>query len=65
MSAPAAVHSLRMALTVADLDAAVRLFRDGFGLPVVDEWTVGAGRGIVLSAGPDTTIELLNTPYTA
>jgi catechol 2,3-dioxygenase-like lactoylglutathione lyase family enzyme len=65
MSPPAAVHSVRVALTVADLDAAVRLFRDGFGLPVVDEWAVGAGRGIVLAAEPDITIELLNTTEAA
>jgi lactoylglutathione lyase len=55
------VHGLRVALTVADFDAALRLFRDGFGLPVVQQWTVGEGRGIVLAAGPETTIELLNT----
>jgi catechol 2,3-dioxygenase-like lactoylglutathione lyase family enzyme len=61
MSVQPSVHGLRVALTVADFDAAVRLFRDGFGLPVVQQWTVGAGRGIVLAAGPDTTIELLNT----
>jgi catechol 2,3-dioxygenase-like lactoylglutathione lyase family enzyme len=54
-----------VALTVADLDAAVRLFRDGLGLPVVQQWTVGEGRGIVLAAGPDTTIELLNTTEVA
>jgi catechol 2,3-dioxygenase-like lactoylglutathione lyase family enzyme len=61
MSAATSVHGLRVALTVADLDGAVRMFRDGFGLPVVEQWTVGAGRGIVLAAGPEITIELLNT----
>jgi len=65
MSAATSVHGLRVALTVADLDAALRLFRDGFGLPVVEQWTVGAGRGIVLAAGPETTIELLNTTEAA
>jgi catechol 2,3-dioxygenase-like lactoylglutathione lyase family enzyme len=61
MSAAPSVHGLRVALIVADLDGAVRMFRDGFGLPVVEQWTVGEGRGIVLAAGPETTIELLNT----
>jgi catechol 2,3-dioxygenase-like lactoylglutathione lyase family enzyme len=61
MSAGTSVHGLRVALTVADLDGAVRLFRDGFGLPMVEQWTVGEGRGIVLAAGADITIELLNT----
>jgi catechol 2,3-dioxygenase-like lactoylglutathione lyase family enzyme len=65
MSAATYVHGLRVALTVADLDGALRLFRDGFGLPVVEQWSVGEGRGIVLAAGADTTIELLNTTEAA
>ena len=65
MSAAPAVHGLRVALTVADLDSALRLFRDGFGLLVVEQWTVGEGRGIVLAAGPETSIELLNTTEAA
>lgn len=52
-------RELRVALTVADLDRAVRLYRDGLGLPVVKAWTSSAGRGVVLGVG-DATLELVD-----
>ncbi len=53
------VRELRVALTVADYEAALRLYRDGFGLETVKEWNTAEGRGIVLAAGRGT-IELLD-----
>jgi NAD(P)-dependent dehydrogenase (short-subunit alcohol dehydrogenase family)/catechol 2,3-dioxygenase-like lactoylglutathione lyase family enzyme len=54
-----AVRELRVALTVEDFEAAVRLYRDGLRLPVAQEWRSPEGRGMVLAAGPGT-IELLD-----
>ncbi|MCB0156177.1 MAG: SDR family NAD(P)-dependent oxidoreductase [Anaerolineae bacterium] len=54
-----AVHELRVALTVADFDAAVTLYHDQLGLPVVQEWSDLKGRGILLGAGR-ATLELLD-----
>lgn len=48
---PDEVQELRVALTVADFDQALMLYRDGLGLRVVDEWTSPKGRGVVLAAG--------------
>src|SRR5579859_207372 len=53
------VRELRVALTVADFDRAVALYRDGLTLPVVKEWGDGEGRGVVLAAGR-ATLELLD-----
>ena len=61
MNPAPSVHGLRVALTVADFDAALRLFRDGFGLPVVQQWTVGEGRGIVLAAGQESEVQLTSS----
>jgi NAD(P)-dependent dehydrogenase (short-subunit alcohol dehydrogenase family) len=57
--ASAAVRELRVALTVEDFEAAVRLYRDGLGLLVAQEWRSPEGRGMVLTTGPGT-IELLD-----
>ena len=54
------VRELRVALTVEDFAAALRLYRDGFGLPVVKAWDSPEGRGVVLAAGRGT-VELLDT----
>ena len=56
---PPEIQELRVALTVRDLDRSARLYRDGFGLPVVDEWSSDEGRGLVLSAGR-ATLELVD-----
>ncbi len=55
----AGIRELRVALTVADFDRALRLYRDGFGLDVVKQWDSPEGRGVVLAAGRGT-IELLD-----
>ena len=53
------IRELRVALTVADFERALRLYRDGFGLDVVKQWDSPEGRGVVLAAGRGT-IELLD-----
>ena len=53
------VLELRVALTVDDLDAALRLYRDALGLDVVMEWAEATGRGVVLAAG-QATLELID-----
>ena len=58
------IRELRVALTVADFERALRLYRDGFGLDVVKEWDSPEGRGVVLAAGRGT-IELLNAADSA
>lgn len=58
-AASGAVRELRVALTVEDFEAALRLYRDGFGLPVVKAWDSPEGRGVVLAAGRGT-VELLD-----
>lgn len=58
MNAPS---ELRLVLAARDFDAAVRLFRDGLGLHVVDGWDDPNGRGLVLDVGR-ATLELLDAP---
>jgi NAD(P)-dependent dehydrogenase (short-subunit alcohol dehydrogenase family)/catechol 2,3-dioxygenase-like lactoylglutathione lyase family enzyme len=53
------VRELRVALTVDDFERAVRLYRDGFGLPVVKAWNSPEGRGMILAAGRGT-LEILD-----
>lgn len=53
------IRELRVAMTVADFERALRLYRDGFGLEVVKQWDSPGGRGVVLAAGRGT-IELLD-----
>src|SRR4051794_18247906 len=59
MSEPSPVRELRLALVPDDLDAALALFRDALGLPVVEAWGEGEARGVVLGAGR-ATLELLS-----
>lgn len=55
-----AFDELRICLRVPDLDAAVRTYRDGLGLPVVDEWThPGGQRGVLFAVAP-AAIELFD-----
>jgi catechol 2,3-dioxygenase-like lactoylglutathione lyase family enzyme len=56
---PKAICELRVALTVTDLDQALRLYRDGLGLPVVKEWASPQGRGYVLAVD-HATLELVD-----
>ncbi|HEY3006159.1 MAG TPA: VOC family protein [Kribbellaceae bacterium] len=57
------VGELRLALTVADFDAAVAFYRDALGLPEEESWDHN-GRGIVLGAGR-ATLELLSEEHAA
>ncbi|MGA4688699.1 VOC family protein [Rhodococcus sp. AB351] len=57
-----AFDELRICLRVDDLDEAVHTYRDGLGLPVVDEWThPGGQRGILFGVAP-AAIELFDGP---
>ncbi len=53
------VRELRVVLTVGDLDRAAALYRDGLGLPMVQEWESPQGRGLVLAVDR-TTFELVD-----
>jgi lactoylglutathione lyase len=53
------VKELRLVLTVPDLDAALRLYRDGLGLKELEAWEEGGARGVLLGAGR-ATLELFN-----
>jgi lactoylglutathione lyase len=56
------VHEVRVALTVKDFDAALRLYREGLGLEVREAFeNTPDGRVVILPAGA-ATIELLNAP---
>jgi catechol 2,3-dioxygenase-like lactoylglutathione lyase family enzyme len=50
-----------VALTAEDFEQAVRLYRDGFGLPVEHAWETPNGRGVILGAG-QATLELVDRP---
>ncbi|MFX1760604.1 VOC family protein [Rhodococcus sp. As11] len=44
---------MRICLKVNDLDEAVRVYRDGLGMPLVDEWThPGGQRGVLFGVAP-------------
>lgn len=58
------VTELRVALTVADFDAAVALYRDALGLEQLADWSSEDGRVIVLSAGR-ATIEIFDDAQAA
>jgi catechol 2,3-dioxygenase-like lactoylglutathione lyase family enzyme len=58
------VRELRLALTVADFDAALAFYRDALGLPELNDWSSAAGRVVVLDAGR-ATLELLDEPQAA
>ena len=53
------VQELRLVLTVPDLDAALRLYRDALGLEQLEAWEEGDARGVLLGAGR-ATLELFN-----
>ena len=52
-------QELRLVLTVPDLDAALRLYRDALGLEQLEAWEEGDARGVLLGAGR-ATLELFN-----
>jgi lactoylglutathione lyase len=53
------VRELRVALTVAEFEAALAFYRDALGLDQLAEWDPGGGRGVLLDAGR-ATLELLD-----
>lgn len=58
------VQEFRITLTVDDFDAAVRLYRDGLGLPQVADWSSEQGRVLLLDAGR-ATLELFDEAQAA
>ncbi|MEL6151412.1 MAG: VOC family protein [Chloroflexota bacterium] len=54
------ITELRIALTVENLDEALKLYREGLGFSVVKEWDEATGRGVILSAGR-ATLELIDS----
>lgn len=57
---PEDVRELRVALTVADYDEALRFYRDGLGLTVEESWERPDGSGAIFPAGR-ATLEVLST----
>jgi catechol 2,3-dioxygenase-like lactoylglutathione lyase family enzyme len=57
---PAPFDELRVCLKVSDLDSAVRLYRDGLGMSVVDEWTHPGGQRGVLFGAVYAAVELFD-----
>jgi catechol 2,3-dioxygenase-like lactoylglutathione lyase family enzyme len=58
MSGTSPVIEFRIVLSVDDLDAAIRLYRDALGLSLVRQFGEGDGRGAILSVG-GAVLELL------
>ena len=56
-------QELRFAITVDDLEAAVRVFRHAFGVAVREEFHHGDGRGVIMNV-PSATLELFDAAYT-
>jgi lactoylglutathione lyase len=56
-------RELRFAFTFEDYDAAVRLFRDVFGLRTLMDLEEQGGRGVILSV-PSATLELFDVRHT-
>lgn len=55
-------RELRFAFTFDDYDAALRLYRDIFGLETVEELDGQRGRGVILKV-PAATLELFDLDY--
>jgi catechol 2,3-dioxygenase-like lactoylglutathione lyase family enzyme len=58
-------HELRICFAVDDLEEVKRLYRDGLGLPVVDEWTHPSGEKGVLFAVCPTSLEFFDRAQAA
>ncbi|MBX3064780.1 MAG: SDR family NAD(P)-dependent oxidoreductase [Anaerolineae bacterium] len=58
------VRGMRLTLTVADFERAAALYRDGLGLPVIDQWIDETSKGVLLGAGT-ATLELVNKAQAA
>ena len=58
------MSELRLILTVADVDAALAVFRDALGLDQLAAWETDASRGYLLAAGR-ATLELADEGHAA
>jgi predicted enzyme related to lactoylglutathione lyase len=58
------VRELRLAVTAADWEAAVAFYRDGLGLPQLDDFSSDRGRVVLLDAGR-ATLELVDPDQAA
>ena len=65
MSFPNSIREVRIALTVESYEEAVQFYRDGFGLPVVEQWQTADGRGVILALGPHITLEIFDAAQAA
>ena len=61
---PTPPRELRIALTVDDFDAAVRLYRDALGLRQLEDWSSDRGRVLLLDGGR-ATLELFDADQAA
>jgi lactoylglutathione lyase len=64
MSDGNAVRQLRLVVTAADYDEALRFFRDTLGLPERESYSLDAGRVTILNAGV-ATLELTDPGHAA
>jgi catechol 2,3-dioxygenase-like lactoylglutathione lyase family enzyme len=58
------MSELRLILTVADVDAALAVFRDALGLEQLEAWETATSRGYLLAAGR-ATLELADEGHAA
>jgi catechol 2,3-dioxygenase-like lactoylglutathione lyase family enzyme len=56
-------HELRFAFTFEDYDEALGLFRDFFGLDVLETFDHQGGRGVIMGV-PHATLELFDAEHT-
>jgi lactoylglutathione lyase len=61
---PGGVRELRLAVTATDWDAAVTFYRDGLGLPQLDDFSSDRGRVVLLDAGR-ATLEVIDADQAA
>jgi catechol 2,3-dioxygenase-like lactoylglutathione lyase family enzyme len=59
------VHEVRVALTVQDFDAAVRLYREGLGLEIEEAYNNTPDGRVVILPASRATIEILNPAQAA
>lgn len=65
MSSLYPIREVRITLTVESYEEAVQFYRDGLGLPVVNQWETAEGRGMILALAPHITLELFDAAQAA
>ena len=65
MSSLYPIREVRITLTVESFEEAVQFYRDGLGLPVVEQWQTAEGKGMILALGSHTTLELFDAAQAA